>query len=130
MRRLHRSRSSSPKVRSSSKKKKKKHAAVDIKCPNRTTLYDYDVWAQIGQGAFSVVQVATVRGLRRVQNVIIKQYEKAKLSKEPTQVESLKKEIKIMSKLSHTGIMKFYDAIDSGGKISLVVEFIDGNNLY
>ena len=64
------------------------------------------------------------------KKVAIKHYDKAKLSKDPIQVESLRKEMKIMSKLDHVGIVKFYDAIDSGNKITAVLEYIDGNNLY
>jgi len=26
--------------------------------------------------------------------------------------------------------MKFYDAIDAGSKVSIIVEYINGNNLY
>ena len=60
----------------------------------------------------------------------IKQYDKAKLCKEAVLVESLRKEIQTMSKLNHAGIMKFYDAIDTGSKISIIVEYINGNNLF
>ena len=35
-----------------------------------------------------------------------------------------------MGRLDHIGIMQFYDAIDSGNKVSVVVEYVDGNNLY
>lgn len=45
-------------------------------------------------------------------------------------VESLKAEIGTLSLLDHPGIMKFHDAIDSGNKISIVVEYINGNNLF
>ena len=42
----------------------------------------------------------------------------------------MQQEINILSQLDHIGIMKFYDAIDSGNKVSIVVEYINGNNLY
>ena len=60
----------------------------------------------------------------------MKQYDKSKLFKQPTYVDNLKQEISSLSKLDHKGIMKFYDAFDSGNKISVVIEYINGNNLY
>ena len=45
-------------------------------------------------------------------------------------MESLRAEISTLCHLEHPGIMKFYDAIDSGNKISIVVEYVNGNNLY
>lgn len=62
--------------------------------------------------------------------VAIKQYERTKLEKDPERVISLRKEMTILSKLDHEGIMKFVDSIDSGPRINLVVEYINGNNLY
>lgn len=35
-----------------------------------------------------------------------------------------------MAKLDHIGIMGFHDAIDSGNKINIVVEYINGSNLF
>ena len=64
------------------------------------------------------------------RNVAIKQYDKAKLAQEPQRREALKREIQTMNQLNHEGIMKFYDTIDHGNKVSLVVEYINGNNLY
>lgn len=82
----------------------------------------------IGQGAFGVVQRATMKGSNK--KVAIKQYDKAKLCQDAIRIESLRQEIYTMAKLDHVGIMHFYDAIDSGNKISIVVEYINGNNLY
>lgn len=62
--------------------------------------------------------------------VAIKQYDKAKLCQDPNRVDSLRAEIGTLSLLDHEGIMKFHDGIDSGNKISIVVEYVNGNNLY
>ena len=43
---------------------------------------------------------------------------------------ALKEEINVLKNLKSKHIMKFYDAIDSGNKVSLVLEFIAGMNLY
>jgi serine/threonine protein kinase len=45
-------------------------------------------------------------------------------------IDSLRKEISILSKLDHHGVMRFYDSIDSGNKINIVVEYINGNNIF
>ena len=103
-------------------------ASVNLNCPNLTTLKDYDIQVLIGQGAFGIVQ----RGVKKETNikVALKQYEKSKLLQDSSRVEALKKEIDILGRLDHPGIMKFHDAIDSGNKVSIVVEYINGNNLY
>lgn len=43
---------------------------------------------------------------------------------------ALKEEITVLKNLKSKHIMKFYDAIDSGNKISIVLEYIAGLNLY
>lgn len=93
-----------------------------------TTLKDYEILVLIGQGAFGVVQRAHKKDTK--QKVAIKQYDKSKLASEQSRVTALQKEINILSQLDHIGIMKFHDAIDSGNKVSLVVEYINGNNLF
>ena len=42
----------------------------------------------------------------------------------------MRKEITILSKLDHDGVMRFYDSIDSGNKINIIVEYVNGNNLF
>merc|ERR1712146_492397 len=62
--------------------------------------------------------------------VAIKQYERTKLEKDQERVVSLKKEMNILSRLDHVGIMRFIDSIDSGTRVNLVVDYINGSNLY
>lgn len=62
--------------------------------------------------------------------VAFKQYDKSKLFQDAGRVESLKAEIDTLTGLNHIGIMKFYDAIDSGTKVTIIVEYINGNNLF
>ena len=82
----------------------------------------------LGQGAYGIVQRAHTKDTK--ENVAIKIYEKSKLSSDTARVDALQREIDILSQLEHPGIMKFYDAIDSGNKVSIVVEHINGSNLY
>ena len=44
--------------------------------------------------------------------------------------ESLKKEIEILKKLDHPNIIKLYDSIDTGLKVNLVMEYVQGKSLY
>ena len=99
-----------------------------LTCPNLTTLKDYDIQVLIGQGSFGTVQRATKKGTKT--KVAIKQYDKNKLFQDQGRVDALNAEIKTLQELDHPGIMKFYDAIDSGNKVNIVVEYINGNNLY
>lgn len=107
---------------------KTRHKHVSLKCPNLTTLKDYDVQVMIGQGAYGVVQRAVTKKSR--QSVAIKQYDKGKLAQDDSRVNALQKEISILQHLDHVGIMKFYDAIDSGNKVSIIVEYVNGSNLF
>jgi serine/threonine protein kinase len=105
----------------------RKHS-LNLNCLNRTTIKDYDIVCMIGQGAFGIVQRATKKDTG--EKVAIKQYERSKLEKEPERAHSLRKEMNILSKLDHVGIMKFVDSIDTGHRVNLVLEYINGNNLY
>jgi serine/threonine-protein kinase ULK/ATG1 len=62
--------------------------------------------------------------------VALKQYDKSKLFQDMSRVEALRAEIDTLNGLDHIGIMKFYDAIDSGNKVTIIVEYINGNNLF
>ena len=101
---------------------------MNLNCPNKTNLRDYQVQVIIGNGAFSTVSRAIVKESRFP--VAIKLYDKMKLCQEDRQVENMRQEIRAMQLLDHPGIMKFYDAIDQGNKIAIIVEYINGNNLY
>jgi len=101
---------------------------LNLNCLNQTTIRDYDIQCLIGQGAFGVVQRATTKA--NGQKVAIKQYDRSKLLQDANRVVALNKESAILAKLSHEGIMGFVDSIDSGNKINIVVEYINGNNLY
>lgn len=42
----------------------------------------------------------------------------------------MKSEVNILMELDHCNIMKVYDSIDSGTKIHLIMEYIQGKSLY
>lgn len=45
-------------------------------------------------------------------------------------MEALKQECKVLSKLNHEGIMGFVDSIEVHKKVHIIVEYINGSNLY
>jgi serine/threonine protein kinase len=99
-----------------------------IDCTNYSTLKDYDFNVLIGQGAYAQVKRATHKESK--EKVAIKQYEKSKLIQDMGRVIALQREMCLLSIFNHPGLMKFHDSIDSGNKISIVVEYINGSNLY
>jgi serine/threonine protein kinase len=107
---------------------KARHGVVEIICPNKTQLRDYDFQVIIGQGGCGSVH----RAIHKESKITyaIKQYDKSKLIQDANALESVKREIRVMQAINHQGIMNFHDAIDSGAKISMVVEYIPGCNLY
>jgi len=44
-------------------------------------------------------------------------------------VKAFNREISILKKLDHVGIVKFYDAIDYSNKVYLILEYINGSTL-
>ncbi|CDW77080.1 protein kinase domain containing protein [Stylonychia lemnae] len=95
---------------------------------NNTNHKDYEVQVLVGQGAFGSVQRAIHRTSRSV--VAIKSYEKNKLMSDQYRRDSLKKEIEILKKLDHPNIIKLYDSIDTGIKVNLIMEYVQGRSLY
>jgi serine/threonine-protein kinase NIM1 len=45
-------------------------------------------------------------------------------------IKSLKSEVNILRDLSHPNIMKMYDSVDTGTKIHLIMEYVQGKSLY
>ena len=44
--------------------------------------------------------------------------------------EALKKEIEILKKIDHPNVIKLYDAVDTGMKVNLIMEYVKGRSLY
>ncbi|CAN6978895.1 unnamed protein product [Brassica rapa subsp. trilocularis] len=86
---------------------------------------DYELGPRLGSGSFAVVWLATHRssGLK----VAIKEIDKKKLS--PKVRDNLLKEISILSTIDHPNIIRFYEAIETGDRIFLVLEYCSGGDL-
>ncbi|KFK35382.1 hypothetical protein AALP_AA5G278000 [Arabis alpina] len=86
---------------------------------------DYELGPKIGFGSFAVVWLAKHRssGLE----VAVKEIDKKLLS--PKVRDNLLKEISILSTIDHPNIIRFYEAIETGDKIFLVLEYCSGGDL-
>lgn len=97
-----------------------------FKTQNSGSIHDYDFMNKIGQGAYAVVKLATYTptGEKRA----VKMYDRSKLI-DGTRKQSLMKEIKILKKIDHPNIIKFYEAIDTAKYVYLCTEFVSGPSL-
>uniref|UniRef100_A0A1J3HRS1 Serine/threonine-protein kinase ATG1 n=1 Tax=Noccaea caerulescens TaxID=107243 RepID=A0A1J3HRS1_NOCCA len=86
---------------------------------------DYELGPKIGSGSFAVVWLAKHRssGLE----VAVKEIDKKLLS--PKVRDNLLKEISILSTIDHPNIIRFYEAIETGDRIFLVLEYCSGGDL-
>jgi serine/threonine protein kinase len=76
----------------------------------KSSLDEYIIGKQIGQGAYAVVRC----GLNKVTNrkVALKIYKKYKLM-DPNRRKSVKREIKLLEKMNNFHIIKLYEVIDT-----------------
>ncbi|CAN8253953.1 unnamed protein product [Cochlearia groenlandica] len=86
---------------------------------------DYELGPRIGSGSFAVVWLGKHRssGLE----VAVKEIDKKLLS--PKVRDNLLKEISILSTIDHPNIIRFYEAIETGERIYLVLEYCSGGDL-
>ncbi|CAD7947671.1 unnamed protein product [Amoebophrya sp. A120] len=92
-----------------------------------TTIHDYIIGKQIGQGAYATVRLAVHKPSGK--KVAIKIYEKSRLL-DPQRRKSVRREIRVMDRLSHPNIVKFYEVADTSRQVFLVLEYINGGSLH
>jgi serine/threonine protein kinase len=92
-----------------------------------SSLEDYIIGKQIGQGAYATVFF----GLHREsgKKVAIKIYEKYKLL-DPQRRKSVRCEIRLMERLRHPNIVIFHDALDTPKQIHIIMDFVGGGSLH
>jgi MAP/microtubule affinity-regulating kinase len=93
----------------------------------KTSLDEYIIGKQIGQGAYAVVRI----GIHKPSNkkVALKIYKKYKLL-DPNRRKSVKREIKLMEKMKHPNIARLYETIDTEKYVILVMEYVGGGSLH
>jgi MAP/microtubule affinity-regulating kinase len=93
----------------------------------RDSFESYVIGKKIGQGAYAQVRIGIHKSINA--KVAIKVYDKLKLL-EPNRRKSVKREIKILERLDHTGIAKLYEAFDTHKQVYLIMEYLNGGSLY
>lgn len=90
-------------------------------------LDDYSIGKQLGQGAYAVVKLAVHKATGR--HVAVKVYEKYKLL-DPHRKKSVRREIKLLEKISNPHIYKLYETIETTKEINLILEYVSGMSLH
>jgi serine/threonine protein kinase len=103
------------------------HQASKESSASHSKAREYELQKCIGQGAYAKVYKAI--HLPTKTKVAIKLYEKSKLSEKLRQ-KSIKREIKILSRLNHPNIVNFIDCFSTKNHIYLVMELVRGLSLY
>jgi calcium/calmodulin-dependent protein kinase I len=85
----------------------------------------YEFGSEIGKGGFSVVYEATCK--KNNKRYAIKRIQK---DEEGVDIELLKREIYIMKKVDHKNILKLYDVYEDYDHFFLVLELVDGLELF
>lgn len=80
----------------------------------------YKIEQKLGMGAFAVVKLVTHRVTK--EEFAMKIIMKDKLKANHSQMELLRREIMVMSKLNHPSIVKLFEAYDSPTATCLVLE--------
>jgi MAP/microtubule affinity-regulating kinase len=94
---------------------------------SKSTLADYNIGKQIGQGAYAIVKEALQKSTNK--KVAIKVYDKYRLL-DPQRKKSVLNEIKILGKIDHKNIIKIYDTVDASKQLCLIMEYASGSSLH
>ncbi|XP_005024201.4 myosin light chain kinase 3 isoform X1 [Anas platyrhynchos] len=100
------------------------HRIVSVKQTEVTTCYSVCRHEVLGGGRFGQVHKCTeiATGLNLAAKII-----KVKGAKEK---EEVKNEINIMNQLNHVNLIQLYDAFEAKNNITLVMEYLDGGELF
>lgn len=88
---------------------------------------NYSIGKHLGQGAYAVVKLGTHRATK--QRYAIKTYEKAKLI-DPQRKQNVKREMRILQKLTHPRIIQFHESFEGPRQINIVMEYVGGTSLH
>lgn len=88
----------------------------------------YEIGADLGRGNFAVVKLATYKGKESSipKDVAIKIIDKAKVE----DLTDIKREVEIMSMVSHPNVIKLYEIYEETKKMHLVMELVTGGELF
>lgn len=87
----------------------------------------YHIGRQIGKGAYATVYEAIHKPSG--ERLAIKQYDRSKLGDTQRRKQVIR-EIKILSRLNHTSVLRLFEAIESRDHVYLVMEHVEGESLH
>ncbi|XP_077402506.1 uncharacterized protein LOC144036080 [Vanacampus margaritifer] len=82
----------------------------------------YHVLAQVGQGSFGRVH----KGMKKFTGQVVALKFMPKMGRSNKELQSLKKEIEIMSNLQHPNIVKLFDSFETETEVVVVTEYAEG----
>jgi len=80
----------------------------------------------LGFGSYAVVRLSTHKVCKI--KVAIKIYKKKDLE-DPTKMQNVEREIKILSKLRHPNVIRLYQVLESAEKLHLIMEYLPNVSL-
>jgi len=89
-------------------------------------LESYHIGRIIGQGAYAPVRLCLDK--RNQKKYAMKVYEKYRLS-DPMKRKAAQREITVLKRLQHPGIIKLHDLIDTPKQIYIVTDYVKGISL-
>ncbi|XXG77106.1 hypothetical protein AAC387_Pa08g1331 [Persea americana] len=93
----------------------------------RSRLGKYEMGKTLGEGAFAKVKFAL--NIETGDHVAIKVFDKHQVLRH-RMVEQIKREISTMKLIKHPNVVKLYEVMASKTKIYIVLEFVDGGELF
>ncbi|XP_050237322.1 CBL-interacting serine/threonine-protein kinase 9 [Mercurialis annua] len=101
---------------------------MSMKTPaTRTRVGKYELGKTLGEGTFAKVKFA--KNVETGDNVAIKIIDRDQVLRNKM-VEQLKREISTMKLIKHPNVIKIYEVMASKTKIYIVIEFVDGGELF
>mmetsp|Transcript_3126 Transcript_3126/g.2844 ORF Transcript_3126/g.2844 Transcript_3126/m.2844 type:complete len:231 (+) Transcript_3126:344-1036(+) len=89
---------------------------------------DFVFIREIGKGNYASVFLAESK--ENCQKFAVKRIQKSRISTMTNGIKSIVREIDIMRKLDHPNIVKLYNVYESDSEICLVLDYLEGGNLY
>ncbi|KAK4407701.1 CBL-interacting serine/threonine-protein kinase [Sesamum angolense] len=103
-------------------------ASAMVLSPENALFNKYEIGKLLGCGAFAKVYHA--RNIATGQSVAVKVINKSRLSNNANLMANIKREISIMSRLSHPHIVRLFEVLATKRKIYFILEFVKGGELF
>ena len=106
---------------------RQRNSTISPNMENNKRIGDYLLLSTLGRGTFSKVKLGL--HLPTKQKVAIKILDQEKIVDE-TDIERIRREIRILSVLHHRNIVQLYETITNDNNIYIIMEYIEGKDLF